>query len=294
MSRWLETYRGAVAPSECDIVEHFTIACYFDRFGDANLVLLEQFGLGRTSMETERRAVAAVHCYVRFNRELRAGDVHHIESGILGVDHKAVRLAHKLYNSASGEVAATFEQTGIHFDMDRRASVPLPPDLSAALKEGAVPWDGPERQDRADPDGDAGFVETFRDTIKPWQIDVLGHLSFQFYVTRFSAAAAQAMAAFGMTPDYGRQKRRGMSTFEIDVRFLCELGAGDLVAVKTGLVHFGNTSFRLLHRMVNTRTGEPAAVMSQFGVHLDMDARRPAPFPDELREKALGLLVPAP
>src|SRR5262245_49908744 len=33
MDDWMETWRGIVAPWECDITEHFTIAYYFDRLG---------------------------------------------------------------------------------------------------------------------------------------------------------------------------------------------------------------------------------------------------------------------
>src|SRR6266850_2048701 len=35
MDGWTETWRGIVAPWECDITEHFTIAYYFDRLADA-------------------------------------------------------------------------------------------------------------------------------------------------------------------------------------------------------------------------------------------------------------------
>ena len=113
------------------------------------------------------------------------------------------------------------------------------------MLEAAVEWDGPEPAEHADPEANEGFIDAARDTVKPWEIDILGHFSFQFYVHRFSGAATQAMTAFGMTPDYVREQRRAMSTFEIDIRFLGELHAGDLVAVKTGLVHLGNSSFRL-------------------------------------------------
>lgn len=293
MGKWLETYRGAVSPWECDVVEHFTIAYYFERLGDANLALLESLGLGNTRRRQERRATATVQCYLRFERELRAGDVLHIDSAVLGAQGKAVRLGHKLFNSASGEVAATAELTAIHFDMEARTSIALPEADLERLDRAVQPWDGPTRQDRPVPADDApGFMESGLDSAKAWEVDVLGHMSFQYHVHRFSMAAAQAMSAMGMTPDYMRAERRGMSTFEIDLRFVREFQAGDLIAVKTGLVHLGTSSFRLLHRMTNPTSGAPGAVMSQFGVHLDMDARRPAPIPDELRARAQALLVP--
>lgn len=64
--------------------------------------------------------------------------------------------------------------------------------------------------------------------------------------------------------------------------------------MKTGLLHLGNSSIRILHRMFNGRTGELVASLDQFGVHLDVDARRPTTIPDALRERARSILVRAP
>ena len=46
MGEWLETYRGVVNPWECDVVQHFTIAYYFDRFADATRNLFNLIGEG--------------------------------------------------------------------------------------------------------------------------------------------------------------------------------------------------------------------------------------------------------
>ena len=43
---WVDTYRGTVFPWETDIVEHLTVAYYFERFADATLNLLHGLGLG--------------------------------------------------------------------------------------------------------------------------------------------------------------------------------------------------------------------------------------------------------
>ena len=61
--------------------------------------------------------------------------------------------------------------------------------------------------------------------------------------------------------------------------------------VETGIAHLGNSSLRLVHRMTNTRTGTVVARLGQFGVNLDLDARRPARWTDEVRDKAVALLV---
>ena len=44
MAEWKETYRGVVSAWECDVVEHFTIAYYFERFADATRNFLELIG----------------------------------------------------------------------------------------------------------------------------------------------------------------------------------------------------------------------------------------------------------
>ena len=51
----------------------------------------------------------------------------------------------------------------------------------------------------------------------------------------------------------------------------------------------------LLHQDVRlpTKTGEQLAGLSQFGVQLDLDARRPARITDDIREKAAAMLPPA-
>ena len=111
------------------------------------------------------------------------------------------------------------------------------------------------------------------------------------YVHRFSAANGHATAVFGMTPGYMRTERRGFSTFEFQLEFLGALRPGDPVRVRSALLHVGNSSMRLFHVMTNERTGERVATLEQLGVHLDMDARRPTPLPDAIREKAKVILV---
>jgi hypothetical protein len=47
MEAWTEAWRGIVAPWECDITEHFTIAYYFDRLADATAMTGGILGLDR-------------------------------------------------------------------------------------------------------------------------------------------------------------------------------------------------------------------------------------------------------
>jgi len=242
----------------------------------------------------ERRGCVTVDCYVRYMHELRVGDILHISSAVIGVEEAGLRLGHRVFNSDTGALCATVEQRTVHVELDGRRPVPLPARQRRAAETGQVAWDGPAREARWQPDGADGFLESARDTVKPWEIDVFGQSAFPFYIHRFYAGSIQTFAAFGMTPAYMREQRRGMSTFEFQVEFLGELHAGDPVHVKTGLLHIGNSSIRVFHKMFNGRTGSLVATLDQFGVHLDVDARRPTPLPEALRERARKILIPPP
>jgi hypothetical protein len=44
--------------------------------------------------------------------------------------------------------------------------------------------------------------------------------------------------------------------------------------------------------MTDARSGDEIARLSQFGVNLDLDARRPARWPEDIRRRAEALVVP--
>ena len=289
----IETYRGTVYRWEVDHNDHLTVAYYFARFGDAALGVLDAIGLGDPDTVRDGRACVTDDCFVHYRHELRVGDIMHIASGVIGVEADALVLGHKVFDSASGELCTTVEHRVRHVAVETRTAV----DLSAAQRRAAeslrVEWDGPKRERRPRPAGLEGFRDSARDTVKPWERDATGEIALAFHIHRFSAANGHAIAAFGMTPDYMRSERRGFSTFEFQLGVDGTLQSGDRVRVRSGLLHVGNSSMRLLHVMTNERSGERVASLEQLGVHLDMEARKSTPLPDALRERARAVLVPS-
>jgi acyl-CoA thioesterase FadM len=279
---WLETYRGTVYRWETDAVEHFTVAFYFERLEDATATLLDSLGLPDDLGDV-------TDCRVRYLREFRVADILHIRSGVLAIEGDELVLAHEVVDSATDAVCTTVEQ--------RVASIGAGPRAAAATH--TVTWSVPPEKARpgaappAPPDDDRGFIDAVRDRIKPWELDRRGRADWPAHIHRFTASNAQLIAAFGMTPEYMRERRRGFSTFDFRLRFAGVLRVGDPVVVRSALLHVGGSSIRIFHRLTNAATGELAATLEQSGVHLDLDARRPAPLPDEFRERARALLVGA-
>jgi acyl-CoA thioesterase FadM len=276
MTEWKETYRGVVAAWECDAFAHLTIAYYFARLEDASVAVLDDVPRPDTTRTDG--------LYVRLTREFRAADLMHVMSAPIALDGDTLTIGHKIFDSASGELTTTTEQ---------RVSVAgLSGTDRAALSARLVAWDGPAREARPVPADDTGFVPSGQRVVQPWDIGNDGTLSWQHLVHHFSGAGLHACRAAGMTPKYLRENRRGYSTFELDVSIDALPRAGDRIAVRSGIMQVGKSSIRFLHRMVDLRTGKPLASMGQFGVHFDLEARRPAPLPDTLREAATALVPP--
>jgi acyl-CoA thioester hydrolase len=280
MEGWMETWRGIVAPWECDITEHFTIAYYFDRLEDATAMMARSLGWDGASPSASRRFD------VRFVRELRAGASFHILSSPIALAEASVRLGHQFLDSANGEVTAWVEET-LDF-----APARLPGATHDAIGRRLSPWPGPAVERRPEPSTIEGFIPTARDRVKPMDLDADGNFSLAAFVHRFTSGCVQALAAIGATGSYLETGRRGFSTFELALQVTGLPRLGSPVRVETGIGHLGNSSIRFMHRMSDPVDGREFARLSQFGVQLDLDTRRPVALPEALRATAARLLVP--
>jgi acyl-CoA thioesterase FadM len=281
MTNWNETYRGTVPPWECDVTEHFTIAYYFDRLEEAERNLAETLGLG----ELLRGGGFTRHLDVRFVRELRAGSSFHVESAALAVD-PGVRLGHRFLDSANGETVTWIAES---WDLPAGA---LSPGLRRGVAGRLGDWEGPAAEPRPEPATTAGFIPTARGRVKTGDLDADGRFALAAIVHRLTDACLQSGAAIGMDAAFLEDNRRGFSTFELALRISGALALDEPYLVESGIAHLGNSSLRLIHQMSDPRGGAEVAHLGQYGVNLDLEARRPARWPDELRARAAALVVP--
>jgi len=283
MAAWTETYRGTVPPWECDITEHFTIAYYFDRLGEAERTLTESLGL----REFLRSGGFPRRFDVRFAREMRAGCSFQVESAPLSLATDGVlRLGHRFVDSANGETVTWVVES---WELPP-GSIPL--DRRSAISEWFAVWEGPESETRPEPRSFDRFISTARGRVKPSDLSSDGRFCLAAMVNRFTDGCIQAGSAIGYDSHYLETSRRGFSTFELALRVAGSLGVDEPYLVESGVAHLGNSSLRLIHRLLDQRSGVEVARLSQFGVNLDLDARRPAQWPDDIRERATALVVP--
>jgi len=281
MDNWTETYRGTVPPWECDVTEHFTIAYYFERLEEAERNLADLLHTG----ELLRAGGFIRRLDVRFARELRAGSSFHIDGAALAVDG-GLRLGHRFVDSANGEVVTWIDE---HWELAAEA---LSAERQRAIAARLAAWEGPAAEARPEPQSLAGFIPTSRGRVKPADLDADGRFALAAIVHRFTDACLQASAAVGMDAAYLEQNRRGFSTFELALRIAGALALDEPYLIESGIAHLGNSSLRMIHRMCDPRRGDEVARLGQYGVNLDLDARRPARWPDDIRARAQRLVVP--
>lgn len=281
----VETYRGTVAPGECDVMGHLTIGCYFDRFTDAAFALIDRVAPAPAPPGAAWRSTSL---FVRYTKELRAGDGLFVRSGVIGRDGDEIRLGHELLDAATGEVTTRVEHTLAPRDLPYGALA----EQRRVLAEATIPWESPGFEDIAPLNHPERMMESARDRVKAWEVDERGELALSGLVHRFAGGCLQLASAIGITPDYIRRERRGFSTFETRLHIEAPPpGAGDAVLLKSGILGSGNSSVRMLHELFMAKTGESLALFYQSGVHFDLEGRRSVPLTAEQKKRAGDLLI---
>jgi acyl-CoA thioester hydrolase len=135
------TYRGMVYPWHCDHMNHMNVMWYVGKFDEATWHLLSLLGLTPSWLRKEGRGMVAVQQNTAYKRELVAGDIVTIRSGILEIRAKVIRFFHEMRNDETGEVSAVTVLTGVHIDVRARKSCSFPGNVLARGREMVVVYD---------------------------------------------------------------------------------------------------------------------------------------------------------
>src|SRR5476649_2643878 len=119
--------------------------------------------------------------------------------------------------------------------------------------------------------------------IEPQWIDYNGHLNMAYYNVMFDRAIDELWLVLGIGPDY--KKSRGGSTFtaECHVRYLREIHLGDPVQVSILLVAADEKRLHTFEELRHATEGWLSATSENMTIHIDMNARKTAPFPSDIR-----------
>ena len=269
-----ETLRSVVKPWELDSVEHFTTAYYFRALSTASMRMLGELGWEASDGATPWTQ----YCRARFFKELNKGDAYHVDSGLVETDRDSFLLGHNLYNSETGVLCTSFLQ--------QLKGAPNTEDLPELID-----WPDREPERTAEVGAAAQWTETSKTVVRPENLDGRGLLDLDALIHHCSDANVQIQNAIGMTSSYMRDNRIGYSTAEYHLNCAAPPPPlGTALETRTTVAHLGRTSLWMVHEIHDASRNKPFATLAQFGVHLDMEARRPAPVPEPIRKNVKVLM----
>jgi len=135
--------------------------------------------------------------------------------------------------------------------------------------------------------------------IEPAWIDYNGHLNMAYYNVLFDRAVDEAFELIGCGPDYVQTRRHSCFTAEVHLRYLRELRADDPVRVTFQLLDYDAKRMHYFEQLFHASEGWVAATSENMSLHVDIEAKKTAPFPAEIarclaRMKAAHAKLPLP
>ena len=125
--------------------------------------------------------------------------------------------------------------------------------------------------------------------IEPQWIDYNGHLNMAYYNVMFDRAIDELWLRLGIGPDYMRERQRSTFTAECYVRYLREIHLGDPVQVSILLVGADEKRLHTFEELRHASEGWLSATSENMTIHMDMTARKTAPFPSDIRARIEAL-----
>ena len=137
----------------------------------------------------------------------------------------------------------------------------------------------------------APFVSSLM-RVEPQWIDYNGHLNVAYYNVLFDRAVDELYELIGLGPDY--LKRSGHSTMvaEMHVRYLREVHETTPLRVTVQLLEYDAKRMQIFEQLIHADEGWVSATSENMTLHVDMAAKKVAPFPDPIM-RALARLKTA-
>lgn len=130
----------------------------------------------------------------------------------------------------------------------------------------------------------APFLSSVMQIEPPW-IDYNGHLNMAYYNVMFDRAIDEFWLHLGIGPGYARERLGSTFTAECHVRYLREIHLGDPVQISILLVGADEKRLHTFEELRHASEGWVSATSENMSVHIDMTARKTAPFPPDIRAR---------
>jgi len=119
-------------------------------------------------------------------------------------------------------------------------------------------------------------------TVKDDWIDYNGHLNMAYYNVLFDTAVDDVFHHLGLGPDYVKTRGASFFTAEAHVCYVRELSAGKPVTVTLQLIDFDEKRAHFYQELHHADEWWLSATSEQLSLHVDMSAKKVAPWPDDI------------
>lgn len=120
-------------------------------------------------------------------------------------------------------------------------------------------------------------------------IDYNGHLNMAYYNVLFDRAVDEAYELIGIGYDYLKTQNHSTFTAEAHVRYLREIHAGDPVRVTFQLLAYDAKRIHYFEQLFHAEQGWLSASSENMTLHVDMAAKKVAPFPDSVMQRLAAM-----
>jgi acyl-CoA thioester hydrolase len=136
----LKLWEGEVLAEWVDANRHMNDGFYAVAFGEASWRVQDHLGLHAEYRARTGGTLYSVEAHLTWDRELSLGQRLHIESLLLGVDAKRLRVFHRLFATDEGCSAATMDVMMLHVvqGKDGVRTGPFPADVARHLERMAA------------------------------------------------------------------------------------------------------------------------------------------------------------
>ena len=124
--------------------------------------------------------------------------------------------------------------------------------------------------------------------IEPAWIDYNGHLNMAYYNVMFDRAIDELWLNLGIGPGYMKERHGSTFTAECHVRYLREIHLGDPVQITDPLVAADEKRLHTFEELRHATEGWLSATSENMTIHINMTARKTAPFPPDIRARIAG------
>ena len=114
--------------------------------------------------------------------------------------------------------------------------------------------------------------------IEPQWIDYNGHLNMAYYNVMMDRAIDEMWLQLGIGPAYMKERHCSTFTAECHVRYLREIHLGDPVQISVYLLGHDEKRLHTFEELRHATEGWLSATSENMTLHMDMNARKVAPF----------------